>query len=109
MGLKGGNMAIQQGDVRVIRVAKLPKGVKACTRPDKLVLAYGEASGHKHQLVEECDVYEAADGTLYLNVETPTTIRHEEHGPVTLPEGLWQVKRVREFDHLEQMAREVRD
>ena len=36
-------------------------------------------------------------------------IKHEEHDPISLPQGLYKVRIVREFDHLTQRTRNVVD
>jgi len=37
------------------------------------------------------------------------TSRHEEHGPVTLEPGVYEVGRVAEYDYLSEMTRNVAD
>lgn len=69
------------------------------------ILADGEFSGHSHRV--EVDVFEGPDGTREF--DGATTIMHEEHKPIDLPEGKWASGQVREFDYLSKMARTVRD
>ena len=69
------------------------------------VLAYGEHTGHAHRVTVE--VYERADGVREF--EGGTTVTHEEHAPITIPDGQWCSGQVQEFDHLEQQLRTVQD
>ena len=70
------------------------------------VLAEGEHTGHAHRVTVE--VYEGeADATREF--EGATTVTHEEHHPLTLPDGQWVSGQVQEFDHIEQALRTVRD
>lgn len=101
----------QQGDVIGRRITAIPKAAKIRKKKDS-VLAHGEVTGHAHRLAEATDglLYEAEDGTLYLTVGPKgTTITHEEHKPVTLPQGVYEIGKVREYDHFQEEMREVRD
>lgn len=100
---------IQQGDVLLFAGVVMPADARAVERR---VLALGEATGHAHRLAEASDglLYEAPDGTLYLRVGPGgATVTHEEHQAVSLAPGDYRVGRVREYDHWEEEARQVRD
>ena len=95
----------RQGDVLFTRVDALPKG-KHKKRTNGVV-AFGEATGHSHALAAEdnevAEVLEIGKG-LYvrvsgdgLRIEGGATFVHEEHGPVTLPPGDYQVTIQREY------------
>lgn len=103
-------MAIQQGDVRLRQVEKLPQGAKLQPRSEKeWILAEGEATGHLHRVeAEDAQLYKY-EGVLYLHAETQVRVTHEEHRPVTLTPGIWRVGRVREKDMLEGFVRQVLD
>ena len=78
------------------------------------IVAFGEVTGHKHQvnmkdMVEEAGVtlsmgYNAKAGVDvpegFAVIDAPVTITHEEHKPVELPPGYYMVRIVREFDHI---------
>lgn len=68
------------------------------------VLAHGEVSGHAHRV--SVDVYEHNGVKEFAGA---TTIVHEEHKPITLPDKKWASAQVLEFDHLAQMSRPVQD
>jgi hypothetical protein len=102
---------LQQGDVTLKRIDAIPKGerthIKRTARG--LVLAEGEATGHAHT-IEEADAELIQIGErMILKLLTQATIVHEEHKPVTLEPGIYEVGRVREYDYFQQMARRVAD
>jgi hypothetical protein len=96
----------QQGDV-TIRPAVIPTGGTDRGR----VLAYGEVTGHCHQLTEASDgLLVEVEGVLFLRVGAGgAEIVHEEHKPITVPPGEYVVGRVQEYDHFSEEARQVRD
>lgn len=91
----------RQGDVFIEKVETIPGDVK----PGKLdghriVLAYGEVTGHAHAIVAEegIELFEKGD-TLYLRVTKPegADLKHEEHATITLEPGEYKVNRQREY------------
>ena len=92
----------RQGDVLVVPIDELPAGLVPAPRDRKgrLVLAYGEATGHAHVATGEglrllClpDDLES----MFLHVQGYGRITHEEHGPIPLPIGYYRVVRQREY------------
>ncbi len=96
---------IQQGDV-LIRPCAIPKGAK---RLAHRILAEGEVTGHAHVAAEKDVVLYERDGTLYMDTPKGTTVTHQEHGPVTVPAGTFQIGIVKEYDYERQEARRVAD
>jgi hypothetical protein len=90
----------RQGDVLFREVESIPAGGKV--RASGHILE-GEATGHIHRVREadlaEVDVLEFPTGQLYLNVsaEGGISIVHEEHSPIVLPPGNYEVVRQREY------------
>ena len=87
------------------------------------IVAFGEVTGHKHQ-VNMKDMVEEAGVTLSMGynsqagvdvpegfavIDAPVTITHEEHDPVKLPPGYYMVRIVREFDHIAGRSQYVAD
>ena len=87
------------------------------------VLAFGEVTGHKHQIHMK-DMLDKAEVTLHMGYngkvgeDTPNgfivqnenvILTHEEHNPIELPPGKYIVKIVREFDHIAGRSRYVAD
>lgn len=98
-------MYIQQGDVLIKRVERIPKGAKA--KKGK-TLAEGEHTGHSHVAEAEVELFEK-DGVLYMSAPNGTTVRHEEHKPVNVPAGVYEIGIVQEYDHFKEEARNVAD
>ena len=87
------------------------------------ILAFGEATGHIHQIRMK-DMLDKAEVTLHMNrfrtagTDTPegfevreetVTLTHEEHDPIDVPPGKYIVRIVREFDHIAGRSRYVAD
>lgn len=99
----------QQGDVLIKSVDRIPNKEKQVNRtPRGFVLAEGEVTGHAHTIAEDVGLFEV-DGVLYMENKDPVTVTHEEHGPVEVPAGTWEIGIVQEYDHFAEEARKVRD
>ena len=124
----------QQGDVVMFKVDKeyFEKNTRQGSdhraeyhgqQPTNAIVAFGEVTGHKHQ-VNMIDMVKEAGVTLSMGYnqragldvpdgfqvhEAPVTITHEEHDPVKLPPGYYMVRIVREFDHIAGRSRYVAD
>ncbi|MBE9117509.1 hypothetical protein IQ249_16540 [Lusitaniella coriacea LEGE 07157] len=85
---------IRQGDV-ILKPISQVQGKKL----SHLTLAEGEVTGHSHRISSgEAQLLEKGD-TLYLKVLSETALLvHEEHKPVTIPQGDWMVKIQREYE-----------
>ena len=102
---------IQQGDVCFERIERIPKSAQRVqTSAERIVVAEGEATGHAHAIedVEAAELFEK-DGVLYLDVKESATVVHEEHGPLTLDPGAWEVGIVNEVDPFSEEIRKVVD
>jgi len=95
----------QQGDV-IIEACEPPPNLK---RLPHLILAYGEATGHCHEVSGDATLYADAKGDLYLRANAPVEVLHQEHRAQTLKPGSYRIRRVREYDHFEEEARAVQD
>jgi hypothetical protein len=96
----------RQGDVLLVRVDAMPKNVKDETPDDRIVLAYGEVTGHAHALYEpktkekpegKAKIWDAG-AERFLQVLENTQLKHEEHSPIDLSPGVYRVVRQREYD-----------
>ena len=92
-------MMYRQGDVLLVRVDRTPKMTAVPRNGSRIVLAYGEATGHAHAITDEqVTLYDAPKGERYLRiVQKPALLLHEEHREITLPPGLYRVRRQREY------------
>ena len=92
----------RQGDVLRIRV-RMPAQSRRQLRPvprtgDRVVLAYGEATGHAHVIDSpRAELLESRGGRTYLGLDKVSALTHEEHGPIRLDPGLYRVFRQREY------------
>ena len=103
-------MDYQQGDVLIKGIAALPKGCKQVARENGVIIvAKGENTGHAHVIVADKAVLYELKGELYMEVAEPVVITHEEHKAIPIPEGIYQIGRVKERDYLQDMERAVRD
>jgi hypothetical protein len=86
----------RQGDVLIAATNAIPVGAKK--RPN-CVLAEGELTGHSHRIDQPgmAELYECG-GVLYLRVmSSEAKVVHQEHGPITLPQGVYAVWQQREY------------
>lgn len=95
---------IRQGDVLLKRIDSIPKGMK---KEDKCILAYGEVTGHKHQILEYGTLFKK-DNRSFLEMKDNGILKHEEHAALNIPKGCYEVVIQREFDLLGQV-RQVMD
>jgi hypothetical protein len=83
---------LRQGDVLLERVAR-PNGCQLVPRiAGRVILAYGEATGHHHAIADrECELFVQTDtDRRFLQVMKAVTLTHEEHGPVTIAPGWYE-------------------
>lgn len=105
----------------LMEVKSIPRGAKDVTPKDRIVLAYGEVTGHAHAVYPE--VIEKDSSVLgkllgsnatkapvlkarlldagverFLQVLEKTALKHEEHSAIELPAGNYKVVRQREYD-----------
>lgn len=102
---------LQQGDVILKVIKKIPNGDRIQTELSKnRILAEGEATGHAHRIEDQegVEVFSVMN-QLYAIIAKETVLRHEEHHPIKLPSGLYEVGIVREYDHFAEEARKVAD
>jgi hypothetical protein len=80
---------------------------------DSGVLAFGEVTGHMHEIdaAPNCyQRYEMNDKKYILVIsEGGVNIKHAEHGVGLIPAGVWEERIDREFDYLSHQIRNVAD
>lgn len=83
----------RQGDVILVPVRQFTGN-----KLSHLTLAKGEVTGHSHRVINgQAELYEQ-NGVLYLVVLSNTaTVSHEEHRPLSIPQGAWMVRIQREY------------
>ena|SRR5579863_664012 len=101
---------IQQGDVVLKRREALPASLRPVKKSERgYVIAFGEASGHSHVIEDGVEVYQDGNGTLWIRALEQTQQTHEEHGPVTLGPGIYEIYIVREYFPFDAEMRRVAD
>jgi hypothetical protein len=95
----------RQGDVLIEQVkSRTPTGAAINDR-GRVILAYGEVTGHAHEVLSAdaidalppAQLFEESDGTRYLFVDRPCLLTHQEHGPIAIAPGCYKVTRQREY------------
>lgn len=91
-------MLFRQGDVLVRRVEIIPDG-KEIQRDEhgRLVLAYGEVTGHSHAIMMSHVRMIESTKARVLVADAPFEIVHEEHHPLVLPAGIYETWIQREY------------
>jgi hypothetical protein len=95
-------MIFRQGDVLIQSCNKMkaiPKGA-TLIEPDadaRVVLAYGEVTGHAHVLPALKSTLYAWKGDRLLEIKEATALTHEEHAPIPLQPGIYKVIQQREY------------
>jgi hypothetical protein len=92
----------RQGDVLLVAVPAIPENARPRPRDQgRIVLALGEATGHAHAIADpQATLLETLLQERFLHVlaEGGVLLCHDEHDPVPLPQGAYQVRRQREYD-----------
>ena len=103
----------RQGDVFLDAIDKLPADAIDITPADgRVVLAYGEVTGHAHAVYETKTAEGAPTVRMwsvgaerFLQVLLASTLKHEEHTHPTLPPGIYRLPAQMEYDRAEGLRR----
>lgn len=90
----------RQGDVLIREISQLPEKIRPVQSTDRYILAEGEATGHHHsiQATDGLSVFQQKSGELVMQVEEKSvSLKHQEHAPIEIPLGIYEVKRQREY------------
>lgn len=116
------HLLIRQGDILLIPTSEaIPAGLRRVERESgRVVLAYGETTGHAHAILDpEVELFrpdpdtitgtetaDAADAWLKVRRAGGTTLVHEEHGALPLAVLTHRVRQQREYfpDAIRQVA-----
>jgi len=92
----------RQGDIRLVPVGTQPVDGRSYTyraRGEGIIVAAGEATGHHHRVRDtHARMFDTNDGTFITVSKNGATLEHEEHAPIDLEPGTYQVKRQREME-----------
>ncbi len=87
----------RQGDVLLLRIDRLPENAYPVEREDRIVLAYGEVTGHAHALSTQYATMYMWKGDRLLDCRPGAKLEHEEHATIVLPAGVYKVIQQREY------------
>jgi hypothetical protein len=85
----------RQGDVLVQEISKIPKDAEP--QQGRVILAHGEVTGHCHEIAGKAAKLLTEGEDLFLELAKPKELTHQEHGPINIPAGSYQVVRQREY------------
>ncbi|MBZ0187977.1 MAG: hypothetical protein K8F91_17145 [Candidatus Obscuribacterales bacterium] len=95
-------MAIQyrQGDVFLVKLdmRSVPQGAQKQAAEKRIVLAYGEVTGHAHAIdATYASLYEWK-GDRLIEAKPGAKLVHEEHSTIALEPGFYRVIQQREYE-----------
>ena len=93
----------RQGDVLLIPVREILLIENARLAPlpavnGRIILAYGEATGHHHSLKASVGNLFEREQKRYLRMDIEAPLEHQEHAPILIPAGTYQVVIQREYE-----------
>jgi hypothetical protein len=92
----------RQGDVLIVRVDSIPDDAQRA-KPGNPVLAYGEVTGHHHQVQSggTACLLETPAKVVFLDLREASLLTHQEHATITLPPGKYRIGHQREYSPAE--------
>src|SRR5260370_21774649 len=92
----------RQGDVLIIPVESIPEKLDPINRENgRVVLAYGEVTGHAHAVKAEGPALfrDPKLMAVFMKVsgDAPAALEHGDHGTIIIPPGEYQLVRQREY------------
>jgi len=93
----------RQGDVLIREVGPRDfarRGGELAAGNERIILARGEATGHNHSIDARVGrLFEGSrPGVCYLLLDEQGLLEHQEHLPISLPKGVYEVIRQREYE-----------
>jgi hypothetical protein len=79
---------LRQGDVLLVEVTgEIPSDAKEIARDKgKVVVAYGEVTGHSHAIASKgATLFAVNENLRLLRIEDAAELQHEEHATIKLP------------------------
>lgn len=98
----------RQGDVLILYVPELPETLVPIKRDGgRVILAYGEVTGHSHAIEDKRAKLFMSGSEMYLDIEKQSKVWHEDHNPkqddkpMILPTGKCRIIHQVEFKRKE--------
>lgn len=112
----------RQGDIELVKIKELPNNLKSKFKGNSYILAYGEVTGHRHELRAECEVLEDEQGLSYLVVTKEGKLVHgykdvteekqagvDRHDTHIIKPGIYKLGNEREYDYFTELIQKVTD
>lgn len=96
-------MYCRQGDISIESIEAMPEqGEQIKATSGRIILAYGEATGHHHSIcADDVETALADGGAMFLKLCRDSVLAHQEHAPISLQAGNYRVTRQREYSPTE--------
>jgi hypothetical protein len=90
-------MIYRQGDILIRKIKSAPKGKREPLKDG--ILAHGEVTGHCHRIAEltKAELFDCGAGRFVSVGRDGVSIVHDEHDPIVLTPGNYEVIRQREY------------
>lgn len=97
----------RHGDLLLREVDQIPENL---TIQKNKVLALGEATGHHHKFTTgDVTIRVTTEGNKYVEIFVPATLSHEEHHPILVQKGKYELINEREYDYFSEEIKRVQD
>lgn len=100
---------LAHGDLLLIPTTHIPKGKVIAPVNGRLILAYGEVTGHHHSISADAGTLIEEKGVMYLTMNQLMGLVHHEHGVVPPEAPTYEVVRQREATDDDESWRPVGD
>ena len=92
---------VRQGDLLLTKSTARTKGKEVAQPVEKgrLVLLRGERTGHAHTVEADKATLMSWEDILMLVVKEDTKLTHEEHNPIPLEPGVYEIRTQRRFNY----------
>jgi hypothetical protein len=89
----------RQGDFLFIPVSTTPEGEKEKRVGGKLIIGYGEATGHHHATrAKNASIIKGVEGVRWFSVlDVSVEVTHNEHATITIPAGVYEIRQERTY------------
>ena len=107
----------RQGDILLERIYEIPKQImnhqqqQQQQTQDNYIIAHGE-SGNQHRMSKHVLIFENPENKeeRYVQVLSQNTdLLHQEHKSIHIPQGIYKIRREREYNAFESAIRQVQE
>jgi hypothetical protein len=95
----------RHGDLLFRSIEYLPENIP---KRSGNIVEYGEVTGHKHVFNGMAELF-GHNQVTHVKVEQDTVLTHEEHKPIKMEPGFYEVVREREYNPFEESWRSSLD